>query len=75
MQTTSPYHYHLFKHDLKGQALADWNTIISGCNQDNMTIDTYSSDINHFIKYHENCKNEDLLPIQAQVSYSYDQVT
>jgi hypothetical protein len=62
-----PYLYHLFKRCLKGQALADWNTIISGRNRDNMTIDTYSSDIDCFIKYHESRENEDL--IQAQVSY------
>jgi hypothetical protein len=62
-----PYLYHLFKRCLNGQSLADWNTITSGRNRENMTLDTYSDDIDRFIKYHDSRDNEDL--IQAQVSY------
>jgi hypothetical protein len=57
-----PYLYHLFKYCLKGQSLADWNTITSGRNRDNMTLDTYSDkNIDRFIKYHDSCNNEDLI--------------
>jgi hypothetical protein len=62
-----PYLYHMFKRCLKDQALVDWNDIMEGRPREERTLETYSSDIDSFIKYHESRDNEDL--IQAQISY------
>jgi hypothetical protein len=60
-----PYLYHMFKHCLKDQSLIHWNNIIDEvCAHDARMIDTYSADIDTFIKYHESCDNEDLLHVQ-----------
>jgi hypothetical protein len=63
----APYLYHMFKRCLKDQALIDWNDITEERPRGQRTIDTYSADVDAFIKYHESRDNEDL--IQAQVSY------
>jgi hypothetical protein len=62
-----PYLYHMFKRCLKDQALVDWIDITEDRSRDERTIETYSADVDTFIKYHESRDNEDL--IQAQVSY------
>ena len=62
-----PYLYHMFKRCLKDQALVDWIDITEDRPRDQRTVDTYSTDVDTFIKYHESRDNEDL--IQAQVSY------
>jgi hypothetical protein len=62
-----PYLYHMFKRCLKDQSLVDWNNITEARPRDARTIDTYSMDIDTFIKYHESRDNEDLL--HAQISY------
>jgi hypothetical protein len=62
-----PYLYHIFRHCLKGQELIDWNSFAGSHPVKEKTLENYSSDIDHFIKFHESHADEDLL--HAQKSY------
>ena len=62
-----PWHNHIFRRCLKGQALIDWNSFAGARPMEEKTLENYSADIDRFIKFHESRANEDLL--HAQKSY------
>ena len=53
-----------YLHHLKGQTFIDWNSYAGSCPTDEKTMDNYSADIDHCIKFHESRADEDLLMLR-----------
>jgi hypothetical protein len=59
-----PHLYHTVHRCLKGQTFIDWNSFAGSHPNDEKTIENYSADVDHFIKFNESHANSDLFHTQ-----------